>query len=729
MLLRKNIQKMLNYFYQMENKNPSDTLLHLAVTNGDIDTVETILRREVDIDAACEDGTTVLHKAIRWYKIELIKLLLSRGANVNAEGEYGQTSLHIAVEAGYIELVELLLKHGAYINSVCTYGGKENCTPLYIAVIRRNKKLVKLLLEHGANVDAQDQAGKTILYFAVEDGCSLIVQYLLKHHPDVNNRSNRSALNVAVHGNGRDYSKIAENLLQYGLTINPEDANTYKLLHTAVSKGYLTIVEELLKYGHDVNMVNYSGPRKGCTPLHVATKNKQEEIAKLLVSYGAGVNAQDETGKTPIFYAVEKNCREIVKLLLRHGANVNTRDKHGRTALHFTALNEHVTSECQLDINVNVEIAKLLLRSGANVNAESETLKVLLEYDTDVNYTIKNCGIPLHIAAEGGKLSIVDVRLKFGADVDSKDYCGRTALRIAAEGGKLSIVDVRLKFGADVDSKDYCGRTALHIAAEGGKLSIVEVLLKFGADVDSKDHCGRTALHIAAESSDQRIVEALLKFGADIHSKDQRGRTALHIACDKGNGYIIIALLEHSCDITIMNSCYEQMLRSCDSDDAYSRNDIPMILNHHAVKVKTANLYASKDLPLISSQDVTCTFQNECEEEIARMKGEKVGNANISFYDILTKKASQLAIYAGNESIVQAFRSGDYEKKFPIYATMINGKFRKGQRRKVVIAQGNQIFHSLFTNFLGIPYDCTEKIFDYLSNEDLRTIMDACKRS
>ncbi|XP_076676923.1 uncharacterized protein LOC143373487 [Andrena cerasifolii] len=626
----------------MENKNPSDTPLHLAVTNGDIDTVETILRREVDIDAACEDGTTVLHKAIRWYKIELIKLLLSRGANVNAEGEYGQTSLHIAAEAGYIEPVELLLKYGAYINSVCTYVGKEHCTPLYIAVKRKNKKLIKLLLEHGANVDAQDQAGKTILYFAVEDGRSLIVQRLLKHHPDVNNRSNRSALNVAVHGNGRDYSKIAENLLQYGLTIDPEDANICKLLHAAVRKGYLTIVEELLKYGHDVNMVDNSGPRKGCTPLHVATKNKQEEIAKLLVSYGADVNAQDETGKTPIFYAVEKNCREIVKLLLRHSADVKTRDKHGRTALHFTAINEHVTSECQLDINVNVEIAKLLLTSGANVNVESGVLhmatiqgfvklvEVLLEYDADVNYTIKNYGIPLHIAAEGGKLSIVEVLLKFGANVDSKDYCGRTAL---------------------------------------------------------------------------------------------------HIACDKGNGYIIIALLEHSCDITIMKSCYDQVLHSYDSDDAYSRNDIPMILKHHAVKVKTANLYASKDLPLISSQDVTCTFQNECEEEIARMKGEKVGNANISFYDILTKNISQLVIYAGNESIVQAFRSGDYEKKFPIYATMINGKFRKGQRRKVLIEQGNKIFHFLFTNFLGIPYDCTERIFNYLGDEDLRTLMDACKRS
>jgi hypothetical protein len=120
-------------------------------------------------------------------------------------------------------------------------------------------------------------------------------------------------------------------------------------------------------------------------------------------------------------------------------------------------------------------------------------------------------------------------------------------------------------------------------------------------------------------------------------------------------------------------------------------------------------------------------FQNECEEEIASMKSETVSDTNVSFYDILTKGVSQSAMYAGNESIVQILRSDDHEMKFPIYASMINSNFRKGERRKELLQQGNNIFHFLFNNFPRLPHDCTEKIFSYLSDEDLRILIGMCK--
>ena len=72
-------------------------------------------------------------------------------------------------------------------------------------------------------------------------------------------------------------------------------------------KGYVKIVEDFLKYGANVNtLFGRSGNGKGLTPLHITFKNKQEEVANLLISNEANIIVQDENGKILIFYATKK---------------------------------------------------------------------------------------------------------------------------------------------------------------------------------------------------------------------------------------------------------------------------------------------------------------------------------------------------------------------------------------------------------------------------------------
>ena len=186
--------------------------------------------------------------------------------------------------------------------------------------------------------------------------------------------------------------------------------------------------------------------------------------------------------------------------------------------------------------------------------------------------------------------------------------------------------------------------------------------------------------------------------------------------------------------MAVVRSFYEKV-NSYDSDDDFdpyhgicAGKIIADILECHMVKMKTANLYLSeKNLQSVSRNVKIRIFQKECEEEIESLKSEKVSNANVSFYDILTKDINQLAMYAGNGSIVQILRSDDYKVKFPLYASMINSNFRKGEKRKQLLEQGNKIFHFLFKNFPQLPHDCIEKIFSYLSDGDLRILIEGCK--
>jgi ankyrin repeat protein len=654
------VQLLLEYGANVDAQDKDGKpVLHFAVERGHEKVVKLLLEHGAKVDAQDKGGKTVLHSAGERGHEKVVMLLLEHGATVDNQDKDGKTVLHSAGESGHEKVVILLLERGANVDAQ----DKDGRSVLHSAVERGHEKVVKLLLERGANVDAEDKDGKSVLHSAVVTGCSVIIEQVLRHCPDVNNKSNRSALNVAVRGYRQWYGKIVENLLQYGYTVNPEDVNNCELLHAAVEKGYLKIVEDLLKCGVDVNMLYKPTYGTGYMPLHVATRSHQEEVAKLLITYGADVNAQDETGKTPVFYAT---------------------------------------------VNADLKITRLLLTNKANVKDDPELLS---------------------IAVRNERREIVEVLLQHGADVNTSDECGRTALHFTALDKSMGL------FGYD-----------LHKRPDGNvRGEIAKLLLIRGANVNAETKKGLTALHAATENGYVKVVEVLLEYNADVNSKskDEYGITALHIASDRGHEQIVTALLEHGSDINVMSKdnltpldfAMAGMRFDDFYDDFYDRGRrihgcgiIAKILKDHMVKMKTANLYVSKkNLWSIIDIEEISDFPNACEEEIARMKSEKVSNANVSYYDILTKGVSHLAMYARNESVVHILRQDDYKIKFPIYASMINSNFRQGERRKYLLEQGNKIFHFLFNNFPRLPHDCTERIFRYLSDEDLRIFIDACK--
>ncbi len=108
-----------------------------------------------------------------------------------------------------------------------------------------------------------------------------------------------------------------------------------------------------------------------------------------------------------------------------------------------------------------------------------------LDFDTDVT--------PLMHAAEKGDLGSVRRLLSEGADVNAKDWMGRTALLHACESGRISpqVIIVLLAAGADPNALDKGGVTALIGAATGlgGKdnsLVILRNLLAAGARTNAK---------------------------------------------------------------------------------------------------------------------------------------------------------------------------------------------------------------------------------------------------
>src|SRR5579872_4706809 len=152
----------------------------------------------------------------------------------------------------------------------------------------------------------------------------------------------------------------------------------------------------------------------------------------------------------------------------------------------------------------------------------------------------------LHEAALRGDLRSLQKFLDRGAEPNTPDPFGSSALVYAAAQGHLdavrlllergahvdaTLVKLLLEAGADVNAADSKGDTPLLKAAWlGVPLEVVSLLLERGAEVNAQNAGGQTALMLAAGWSSDDIVQLLLEHGADHAMADKKGRTALMYA-------------------------------------------------------------------------------------------------------------------------------------------------------------------------------------------------------
>lgn len=151
---------------------------------------------------------------------------------------------------------------------------------------------------------------------------------------------------------------------------------------------------------------------------------------------------------TPLMLLIEANMKAAFTEVIGRVKKIDHQNKYGATALVLSSGGG------------NLSISKALLEKGANPN---------------IKFNKRNFTLLMDASFEGNQ-ELIELLLKFGAEVNTQDKDGKSALHYAAKEGHQSIIPILLSKGADKTQRDNKGMTAYDYAFKEGFLKIVEDL-------------------------------------------------------------------------------------------------------------------------------------------------------------------------------------------------------------------------------------------------------------
>ena len=168
----------------------------------------------------------------------------------------------------------------------------------------------------------------------------------------------------------------------------------------------------------------------------------------------------------------------------------------------------------------------MLIAAGANVNAYSRVCDVLHKewrYETPL----------ITLARTEQSHSLLTFLLESGANIDSgaQDVDGFNALGWATYHNNISMMELLLAHGANINQVDNRSRSPLFIAGRLGHELAAQVLLKWGANMNRRALFNDTALMNAVIRRKSGVASILIQAGADVTGKDSDGIDLLTWAC------------------------------------------------------------------------------------------------------------------------------------------------------------------------------------------------------
>ncbi|KAF3396208.1 Ankyrin-3 [Penicillium rolfsii] len=254
-------------------------VLGKAVERGDFDTVQGLLKHNVDPSSYIVSGERLISLAIQSRRVDMVRLLLGFGAGASRPDLITNTSPLIHAARGQKdEIVRLLIEAGGDLNAdrvmqaiaaYCTY------------------ETMKMALAYGGNPAAFSSNGLTVLHSVVKRNDIRLFNLVKDKFPaailNAQDQSGRTALQTALNDED-EYSYLAMPLAcDPEVDVDIQDMYGYTALHLAIRSKRLDVAEVLIQRGANVNLVTIHRENS----LYLALESRSVPLIRRLVERGA----------------------------------------------------------------------------------------------------------------------------------------------------------------------------------------------------------------------------------------------------------------------------------------------------------------------------------------------------------------------------------------------------------------------------------------------------------